>query len=110
MAKVSVIIPASNEIYLQQTITELLTKIGGDVEVACKTWLSGGRIMINRTTWYAHMFRTQGGDFGFPYENPQSKVVENRKLSRELFEENKWNKAIHDFNWLLDKFNPPEWR
>jgi len=33
MAKVSVIIPASNEIYLQRTITELLNKAGGDIEV-----------------------------------------------------------------------------
>jgi hypothetical protein len=80
------------------------------VEVACKTWLSGGRVMINRTTWYAHMFRTQGGDFSFPYENPQSKVVENREKSRELFAENKWGKAVRDFDWLLDKFSPPEWR
>ena len=80
------------------------------VEVACKTWLSGGRVMINRTTWYAHLFRTQGGDFSFPYQNPQSKVVENRVKSRELFAENKWDKAIHDFDWLLDKFNPPDWR
>jgi len=79
------------------------------VEVACKTWLSGGRVMINRTTWYAHLFRTQGGDFSFPYKNPQSKVVENRKLSRELFAENKWDKAVHSFDWLLDKFNPPDW-
>ena len=79
------------------------------VEVACKTWLSGGRVMINRTTWYAHLFRTQGGDFSFPYQNPQSKVVENRKLSRELFAENKWDKAIYPFDWLIDKFNPPDW-
>jgi glycosyltransferase involved in cell wall biosynthesis len=79
------------------------------VEVACKTWLSGGRVLVNRTTWYAHMFRTQGGDFSFPYENPQSKVVENRKLSKELFQNNKWEKAVHPFQWLLDKFNPPGW-
>ena len=37
------------------------------IEVACKTWLSGGRVVVNWNTWYAHMFRTQGGDFGFPY-------------------------------------------
>jgi hypothetical protein len=79
------------------------------VEVACKTWLSGGRVIINRKTWYAHMFRTQGGDFSFPYENPQSKVVENRKISRELFAEDKWPKAIHKFQWLINKFQPPEW-
>lgn len=79
------------------------------VEVACKTWLSGGRVVVNRNTWYAHMFRTQGGDFSFPYENPQSKVVENRERSKELFMNNTWPKAIHDFQWLLDKFNPPGW-
>jgi len=38
------------------------------IEVACKTWLSGGKVMVNKKTWYAHMFRTQGGDFSFPYE------------------------------------------
>ena len=80
------------------------------VEVACKTWLSGGRVLVNRTTWYAHMFRTQGGDFSFPYENPQSKVVENRSLSKELFAGDKWDKAIRPFNWLIDKFNPPGWK
>jgi hypothetical protein len=79
------------------------------VEVACKTWLSGGRVMVNRTTWYAHMFRTQGGDFGFPYENQQSKIDENRKISRELFLNNKWDKAVRPFKWLLDKFQPPDW-
>lgn len=40
------------------------------IEVACKTWLSGGRVLVNHNTWYAHMFRTQGAEFGFPY--PQS--------------------------------------
>lgn len=79
------------------------------VEVACKTWLSGGRVLVNRTTWYAHLFRTQGGDFGFPYDHPQSKIDENRELSKELFRDNKWEKAVLPFEWLIAKFNPPEW-
>lgn len=79
------------------------------VEVACKAWLSGARVLVNRTTWYAHMFRTQGGDFGFPYELRQSTVDQNRDLSKELFRDNKWPKAIHSFEWLIRKFNPPEW-
>lgn len=79
------------------------------VEVACKTWLSGGRVMVNRNTWYAHMFRTQGGDFSFPYENKERYIQENRELSRELFRDNKWPLAIHDFQWLIDKFRPPGW-
>jgi glycosyltransferase involved in cell wall biosynthesis len=80
------------------------------VEVACKTWLSGGKVVVNRTTWYAHMFRTAGGDFSFPYEQPQSKVNENRELSRKLFQHDGWDKAKLKFQWLLDKFNPPEWK
>lgn len=79
------------------------------VEVACKTWLSGGRVIVNRKTWYAHMFRTRGGDFGFPYSNPGSKVHENRERSRELFQRDNWPKAIHKFQWMLDKFKPPDW-
>lgn len=80
------------------------------VEVACKTWLSGGRVVVNKKTWYAHMFRTQGGDFGFPYENPGSKVEANRKLSRQLFMGNRWEGAKHPFSWLLEKFWPiPGW-
>lgn len=79
------------------------------VEVACKTWLSGGKVICNKKTWYAHLFRTQGGDFSFPYNNPESKIEENRKYSRKLFIEDNWDKAIYKFQWLLDKFNPPGW-
>jgi glycosyltransferase involved in cell wall biosynthesis len=79
------------------------------VEVACKTWLSGGRVISYLGTWYAHMFRTKNGDFGFPYPNPQNKVNENREKSRDLFLKDQWPLAIHKFQWLLDKFNPPDW-
>lgn len=77
------------------------------VEVACKTWLSGGRIIINKNTWYAHMFRTQGGDFGFPYPNPG--ISKAREYSRDLWLNDKWDKAVHPFSWLIEKFNPPDW-
>src|SRR3990167_7530605 len=79
------------------------------VEVACKTWLSGGKVIVNHKTWYAHLFRTKGGAFGFPYSNPQDKVNENRELSRELFQRDKWPLATRKFQWILDKFNPPDW-
>ena len=79
------------------------------VEVACKTWMFGGRVIANLNTWHAHMFRTKGGDFGFPYSNPQAKVNENREKSRELFQKDKLPGAVRSFQWLLDKFNPPDW-
>lgn len=80
------------------------------VEVACKTWLSGGKVMVNKKTWYAHMFRTQGGDFGFPYPLSGRQVDQARKYSRELFLEGKWDQAIHNLDWLIEKFKPvPYW-
>lgn len=77
-------------------------------EVACKTWLSGGRVIISKKTWYAHMFRTQGGDFGFPYPNPG--IEKAREYSRQLWLEGKWEKAKHPLGWLIEKFGPvPGW-
>jgi len=77
------------------------------VEVACKTWLSGGKVMVNKKTWYAHMFRTQQ-DFGFPYPNPG--ISKARAYSKDLWINNKWEKAIHPLSWLIDKFAPvPDW-
>jgi glycosyltransferase involved in cell wall biosynthesis len=82
------------------------------VEVACKTWFSGGRVMCLQTTWYAHMFRTQGGDFSFPYQQSGRQIDHARKYSRELFEQGKWQGAKDGRNleWLLQKFYPvPYW-
>jgi len=79
-------------------------------EVACKTWLSGGEVRVSKNTWYAHMFRTQGGDFGFPYPMSGRQVERARQITRDLFLEGKWDKAIHPLSWLLEKFWPiPDW-
>jgi len=80
------------------------------VEVACKTWLSGGTVIVNKKTWYAHMFRTQGGDFSFPYPQSGRQVGEAREYSRNLWINNKWDKAVHPLSWLINKFAPvPDW-
>jgi len=80
------------------------------VEVACKTWLSGGRVVVNKKTWYAHLFRTQGGDFSFPYHLAGSAVKHAREYSRGQFVDGKWAGAKHSLKWLLDKFAPvPDW-
>lgn len=77
------------------------------VELACKSWLSGGRQVVNKKTWFAHMFRTQPG-FGFPYPNPG--VTQAREHSRQLWFGNKWPKAKYDLLWLVNKFAPvPDW-
>jgi glycosyltransferase involved in cell wall biosynthesis len=76
------------------------------LEVAIKTWLSGGKVIINHQTWYAHMFRTQGGDFGFPYPQSGRQAAHAKKMARELFFKNTWDKQIHPLSWLVEKFWP----
>jgi glycosyltransferase involved in cell wall biosynthesis len=72
-------------------------------EVALKTWLSGGRVVVNLDTWYAHMFRTQGG-FAFPWGNPAKQQQKARSTSWELFYENKWDKQTRPLSWLVERF------
>jgi glycosyltransferase involved in cell wall biosynthesis len=77
------------------------------VEISCKTWLSGGRQVVNKKTWFSHLFRTQPG-FGFPYPNPG--VLQAREYSKKLWIENKWEGAKHKLPFIIEKFSPvPEW-
>jgi len=80
------------------------------IEVAVKTWLSGGRVIVNHKTYYAHMFRTKGGDFGFPYNLSGKQVEYAKKRAHDIFIENKWDKQIYPLSWLIKKFWPiPGW-
>jgi hypothetical protein len=77
-------------------------------EIALATWLSGGKLVVNKNTFYAHLFRTQGSDFSFPYANPG--VDKARKYSKDLWFNNKHKKQIYPLSWLIEKFNPiPDW-
>ena len=83
-------------------------------EIACKSWYSGGRVITNRKTWYSHMFRTQGGDFGFPYPLSGSQVQQARDHSNKMFKEGKWlfkgKKPPRGLQWLLNRLKPvPDW-
>jgi len=83
---------------------------GQGAEVSLKTWLSGGEVKVNKNTWYAHLFRTQGGDFSFPYPNPGHEQKQAKNTLRDTFLNDKWPKAKHDLQWLLNKFGPvPDW-
>ena len=80
------------------------------LEISMRTWLSGGRVVVNHTTYYAHLFRTSGGDFGFPYPISGKQVEHAKKSARDLFFENKWEKQVRSLSWLIERFNPvPGW-
>jgi glycosyltransferase involved in cell wall biosynthesis len=79
-------------------------------EIACKSWLSGGRQVVNKKTWFSHMFRTQGLDFGFPYEISGNDQERAKKYSQWLWKGDNWKGAVRPLSWLVDKFSPvPGW-
>lgn len=69
------------------------------IEVACATWFNGGQVLVNHNTWYAHMFRTQGGDFSFPYHNKNSDVEKTKQYIKNKY----WGQDIYN---LVKKFWP----
>lgn len=76
------------------------------IEVAAKTWLSGGAVMVNRKTWYSHLFRTQGGDFSFQYSISGSDQKKAKNFARDLFFNDKWEGQVRPLSWLVKRFWP----
>ena len=80
------------------------------VEVAMKAWLSGGRHVVNKKTWFAHLPRTQPG-FNWPYPLPARDVEKARAHSKAIWLNNQWPRRKYDLNWLIEKFGPlPGWK
>ena len=83
-------------------------------EWACKSWLSGGKVVTTKNTWFGHMFRTgnfrNGGSSSFPYPLSGNQIERARKYSRDLWLNDKWHKAIYPLSWLVERFAPvPDW-
>jgi len=79
------------------------------VEVALKAWLSGGRQVVNKKTWFSHYFRGGGGP-GFPWPASGRQQEEARKYSIRFWTGGTWPMQKKTLNWLVDKFAPiPNW-
>jgi len=79
------------------------------IEVSCKMWLSGGRVLVNHNTWYAHLFRTnQNLKFPWPVSGrEQLKTKEN--VWRQIMGGRLVNQK-YPVSWLVEKFWPvPGW-
>lgn len=75
------------------------------VEVALKSWLSGGRMVLNKKTWFAHLWRKQ-----CPYSLHRSDVDKARTYSTDLWMNDRWLLAKRPLSWLVEKFAPvPTW-
>lgn len=78
-------------------------------EIACKSFLSGGRLLVNKKTWFSHLFRTRPG-FSWPYSMSSLQQAQAKEYSRWLWRGNNWEKAIYPLSWLIKRFSPvPDW-
>jgi glycosyltransferase involved in cell wall biosynthesis len=75
-----------------------------DVELSMETYLAGGRIVVNKNTWYAHLFK--GKTYGRMYHAPVSQTTETRNWAF-----NYWCiQRKDDFLKVLKRFAPiPNW-
>jgi len=83
-------------------------------EVGNKAWFSGGKVMVNKKTWYAHMHKgKRGKGYGFntaQYEKHGRHNERGRVFCVDFWVNNRWDKRVNDWDWFLEKFWPvPTW-
>lgn len=82
-------------------------------EVSMRTWLSGGRVVVNKKTWYAHWHKGKAGKgYGFSNEQYQKHLLGTEK--GRLYCINYWLNTkdyLYDFNWFINEKFPdmPGW-
>lgn len=83
-------------------------------EIGNKAWLGGGRLVVNKKTWYAHFHKGRHGK-GYGFSTEQYKKFSQEKERGRLacidyWINNRWEDRVHDFEWLIEKFWPvPNW-
>ena len=77
-------------------------------EIGLKCWLSGGRVIVNKKTWYAHWHKTESR--GYTLEKSEGQKAVDHVI-RWMKGEYEWPKQKHTIDWLIEKFAPvPTWR
>lgn len=76
-------------------------------ELGLKTWLGGGKIMVTKRTWYAHLYK--GRKYGRMYTLGPSGYKEQAFTSR-YWMGDEWPQRVHNLRWLIERFWPvPTW-
>lgn len=76
-------------------------------ELSFKTWLSGGKVMVNKKTWYAHYHKSNGHRGYFIDKRPMRKQ---RIFHIDYWMHDKWPKASLKMEWFINRFMPiPGW-
>lgn len=77
-------------------------------EISNKTWLSGGRVVVNKKTWYAHFHKGKKGK-GYGFTTEQYKGHQVAKEKARLYAIKYWLNTKdfkYDWDWFIKKFAP----
>ena len=75
--------------------------------IGLKNWLAGGKVMVNKKTWYAHLHQ-DSSQRGYPEDKQETERTYN--MTANYWLRNLWSERRHDFSWFVDKFSPmPTW-
>jgi len=77
-------------------------------EVGMKCWLSGGQVMVNKKTNYAHLHK--GSKYGRGYRLDKSLLSQGAGFTKNWMFNRAWPKQTIPFSWLIERFWPvPGW-
>jgi len=77
-------------------------------EIGLKAWLSGGKLMRNKKTWYAHLHK--GKKYGRGYRLDKKEFTKANLYTNKWITNSAWKKQTKPFNWLIKRFYPiPGW-
>ena len=78
-------------------------------EIGLKCWLSGGRVIVNKRTWYAHLHK--GKKYGRGYRLDERELIKGATFTKKWFIPGKaWKKQTLPLSWLIQHFWPvPTW-
>jgi len=75
-------------------------------EIALKTWLGGGKVMVNKGVWNAHYQRSIEERRELVPEYSRRKDLYIHKDFALYFLNNQWEGQIYKFDWLIEHFWP----
>ncbi len=78
-------------------------------ELGFRAWLTGGKVMRNKKTWYAHLHKGKKYGRGYNLDNQWAKMGA-EQANRFFKGEKVWEDQKYPLSWLLERFMPmPEW-
>jgi len=77
-------------------------------ELGLKTWLGGGRVIVNKKACYAHLHK--GRTYGRGYFISKNEMDAGQRAATDYWMHDRWPERKYNLSWLIERFSPvPGW-